>query len=197
MTLDLRVLSLLSPLLAGLSLGPHPPSSPSPDAFSLFFDTEQDSRHFHTSGPTFFLYILYTGIAHPMCCDHVENPTARLLRTKLILIELECNEISVVDQITDTGGKNSGTCNKGNLRALAASLLWTCYILADSLCNLVKHYFFSALVLSTMTTHYSLAVGPEPVSSIPCPEHKSRGSAWDWLSSCEGKEIVSTSASAR
>ncbi|KAJ6583611.1 hypothetical protein DFH09DRAFT_1076012 [Mycena vulgaris] len=64
----------------------------------------------------------------------------RPLRTKLILIELECNEISVVDQITDTGGKNSGTCNKGNLRALAASLLWTCYILADSLCNLVKHH---------------------------------------------------------
>ncbi|KAJ6543589.1 hypothetical protein DFH09DRAFT_1088736 [Mycena vulgaris] len=39
-----------------------------------------------------------------------------------------------------TGGKNSGTCNKGNLRALAASLLWTCCILADSLCNLVKHH---------------------------------------------------------
>lgn len=129
-----------------------------------------------------------------------------------------------------TGGKNSGTCNKGNLRALAASLLWTCCILADSLCNLVKHQWvgsilrndifsisvplaviigmpctlttdsrqlnprwdmcfysailsvweifvanlslFSALILSTVTTHHSSAVGPEPVSSIPCPEVK-------------------------
>ncbi|KAJ6587519.1 hypothetical protein DFH09DRAFT_1427584 [Mycena vulgaris] len=100
----------------------HIPSPPSPDTSSLFFDAEQDRRqtadsfavyipaHFKflivtdhamlASGPTFFLYILYTvrilcagtdillgadsllgslqGIAHPMRCDRVENLTARL-----------------------------------------------------------------------------------------------------------------------